>query len=235
MANLIATGIDEQQYWHRELTMGEVIRLGRAPRQGWAVPWDSRVSREHAELELTGQGLRVRELETARNPILYRDKPISEFVVVSGDEFRIGHTTFQFHEEYSSQSSTTTFIEHTYTNKELRAFGVKNSESCFESLCDIPRLISESKTDKQFATEIVELLLDAMPDVGVVAIIQFDSSADYDAPEPKLMRWSSHHESVKRFNPSRRLMAKVLQRRCSAIHLWDVSQSTPGYTMTCPQ
>ena len=232
MANLIATGIDEQQYWRRELTMGEVVRLGRAPRKGWSVPWDSRVSREHAELELTGQGLRVRELETARNPILYRDKPISEFVIVSGDEFRIGHTTFQFHEEYSSQSANTTFIEHTYTHKELRAIGVKNSDGCFDSLCEIPNLISESKTDKQFATEIVELLLDAMPDVGVVAIIQFDSSADYDAPEPKLMRWNSHSDSVKRFNPSRRLMAKVLRRRCSAIHLWDESEATPGYTMS---
>ena len=232
MANLVATGIDEQQYWRRELTMGEVVRLGRAPRQGWAVPWDVLVSREHADLELVEQGLRVRALETARNPILYREKPITEFVVVSGDEFQIGRTTFQFHESVSIQSATTTFIEHTYTNKELRAIGFKNSDGCLDSLCEIPRLISDSTSDKQFATEIVELLLDAMPDVGVVAIIQFDSSADYDAPEPKLMRWNSHDDSVKRFKPSRRLMAKVLQRRCSAIHLWDESQSTPGYTMS---
>ena len=108
----------------------------------------------------------------------------------------------------------------------------KNSDGCLDSLCEIPRLISESVTDKQFATDIVELLLDAMPDVGVVAIIQFDSSADYDAPEPKLMRWNCRNDSVKRFKPSRRLMAKVLQRRCSAIHLWDESQATPGYTMS---
>ena len=232
MANLIATGIDEQQYWRRELTMGEVVRLGRAPRQGWAVPWDVLVSREHADLELVEQGLRVRALETARNPILYREKPITEFVVVSGDEFQIGRTTFQFHESDSIQSASTTFIEHTYTNKELRAIGFKNSDACLESLCEIPRLISDSKSDKQFATEIVELLLNAMPDVGVVAIIQFDASADFEAPEPKLMRWNSHSESVKRFKPSRRLMAKVLQRRCSAIHLWDESQATPGYTMS---
>ena len=82
MANLIATGLDEKQYWRRELTMGEVIRLGRAPRQGWAVPWDVLVSREHADLELIEQGLQVRALETARNPILYREEPTTEFVAV---------------------------------------------------------------------------------------------------------------------------------------------------------
>jgi len=67
MTHLIATGTDGKQYWRRELTRGEVVRLGRAPRKGWAVPWDLRVSREHADLELVEQGLRVTVLETARN------------------------------------------------------------------------------------------------------------------------------------------------------------------------
>ena len=232
MANLIATGIDEQQYWRRELTKGEIIRLGRAPRQGWAVPWDVLVSREHADIELVDQGLRVRSLETARNPILYRDKPITELVVPPGDEFQIGRTTFQFHDSESIQSASTTFVEHTYTNREMREIRFKNADRCLDSLCEIPKLISDSATDKQFATDIVELLLDAMPDVAVVAVIQFDASADYDSPEPKLMRWNSRNDAVKRFKPSRRLMAKVLQRRCSAIHLWDDSQAAAGYTMS---
>lgn len=232
MANLIATGIDEQQYWRRELTKGEVIRIGRAPRQGWAVPWDVLVSREHADVELVDQGLRVRSLETARNPVLYRDEPNTEFVIASGDEFQIGRTTFQFHEADSVQSATTTFVEHTYTNREMREICFKNADRCLDSLCEIPRLISDSTNDKQFATDIVELLLDAMPDVAVVAVIQFDVSADYDSPEPKLMRWNSRNDAVKRFKPSRRLMAKVLQRRCSAIHLWDETQATAGYTMS---
>lgn len=232
MANLVATGIDEQQYWRRELTAGEVIRIGRAPRQGWAVPWDVLVSREHADVELLPQGLRVRALETARNPILYRDEPVTDLVVPPGDEFQIGRTTFQFHEADSVQSATTTFVEHTYTNREMRAIRFKNAERCLDSLCEIPRIISDSATDKQFATDIVELLLDAMPDVSVVAVIQFDASADYDSPEPKLMRWNSRNDAVKRFKPSRRLMAKVLQRRCSAIHLWDDTQQAAGYTMS---
>jgi adenylate cyclase len=232
MANLVATGLDDQQYWRRELVQGDVIRIGRAPREGWAVPWDVLISREHADVELVEQGLRVRALETARNPIMYNEQPSTEFIAVAGDEFQIGRTVFQFHDAESINSASTTFIEHTYTKNELRAIGFKNSERCLDALCEIPRLISESMTDDQLATELVELILNALPDVAAVAVIQFDASADYDSPDPKLMRWNSRNDIVKRFQPSRRLMARVLQRRCSAIHLWEDTQKTPGYTMS---
>jgi adenylate cyclase len=232
MPNLVATGIDDQQYWRRELVSGDVIRIGRAPREGWAVPWDVLISREHADVELIPQGLRVRALETARNPILYNELPSTEFVAVAGDEFQIGRTVFQFHDAESIHSSSTTFIEHMYTRKELQAIGFKNADRCLEALCEVPRLISESMSDDKFATEIVELILNALPDVAVVAVIQFDAAADYESPEPKLMRWNSRDDVIKRFQPSRRLMARVLQRRCSAIHLWEDTQKTPGYTMS---
>jgi adenylate cyclase len=231
MANLVATGLDDQQYWRRELVVGEIVRIGRAPREGWAVPWDVLISREHADVELMTKGLRVKALETARNPILFNDEPILEFIAVAGDEFQIGRTVFQFHDAESFHSASTTFIEHTYTKRELQAIGFKNSDRCLEALCEIPRLISESMSDDQLATELVELILNALPDVAAVAVIQFDASADYDSPEPKLMRWNSRDE-VKRFQPSRRLMARVLQRRCSAIHLWEGGQKPSGYTMS---
>ena len=232
MANLVATGLDDQQYWRRELVEGEVVRIGRAPREGWAVPWDVLISREHADVELVEQGLRVRALETARNPIIYNEQPSTEFVAVPGDEFQIGRTVFQYHDTESVNSASTTFIEHTYTKLELRAIGFKNAERCLEALCEVPRLISESMSDDHFATEIVELILGSLPNVAAVAVIQFDPSADYDSPDPKLMRWNSRNDQVKRFQPSRRLMARVLQRRCSAIHLWEDTQKTPGYTMS---
>ena len=232
MPNLIATGNDDQQYWRRELELGETTRLGRAPRQGWAVPWDMSVSREHADLELLKDGLLVRALETACNPILVKNKELKEFLLLPGEEFQIGRTTFQFFDVESVQSHNTTFVEHTYSKRELSEIRFKDPGNCLNALSEIPRLISESITDEEFATEIVELILNAMQGAEVVAVIQFDESADYDSPEPKLMRWNGR-DTVKRFLPSRRLMAKVLQRRCSAIHLWEEGgEKTPGYTMS---
>ncbi|MCG8448030.1 MAG: adenylate/guanylate cyclase domain-containing protein [Pirellulales bacterium] len=232
MANLLATGIDNQQHWRRELVAGEVVRLGRAPRQGWAVPWDLSISREHADLELVEQGLRVRVLPTARNPIVYRHSKPEEFILYPGEEFQIGRTTFRYAEMESVEFSNTTYVEHTYTNSEMRAVKFKNPELCLEALCDTLRLISDSTTDEQFANRLVELILKALPNVSVVAIIQFDASADYDATQPKLMRWDSRDNMVERFQPSRQLMAKVLQRRCSVIHLWDESQGDSNFTMS---
>ena len=232
MTHLIATGIDDQQHWRRKLQMDEVVRLGRAPRQGWAIPWDLRISREHADIKLVEFGLQVTVLETAHNPILYRNQQLREFTASPGEKFQIGHTIFQFHDIESSQSPSTELSEFLYSSRDIQALKFKDSKRCLESLCEIPRLMSETMSDKDFATELVGLLLNAMPNVTVAAAIQFDDSADYDAPEPKLVRWDSGRNSETRFKPSRRLMAKVLQRRCTAIHLWEENRNSSKFTMS---
>ncbi len=61
----------------------------------WAVPWDPSISRHHAVLTmLNGDRLRVTRDPRARNPIFYRGKPRDQFVVVPGEHFVIGQTTF---------------------------------------------------------------------------------------------------------------------------------------------
>jgi adenylate cyclase len=61
----------------------------------WAVPWDSSISRHHAILRvIQGDRLQVTRDPRARNPIFYRGKPRDQFVVVPGEHFVIGQTTF---------------------------------------------------------------------------------------------------------------------------------------------
>ncbi len=61
----------------------------------WAVPWDSSISRHHAILTpLSGDRLQVERDPRARNPIFYRGKPRDQFVLVPGEHFVIGKTTF---------------------------------------------------------------------------------------------------------------------------------------------
>jgi len=101
----LAIGPGIKQTWRRRLPSHEVIRLGRAPKSGWAVPWDMRISREHADLVLEEDRLRVRRLATARNSIYLRGEALEEFTVGPGEDFRIGQTVFRVDAVPSEQAA----------------------------------------------------------------------------------------------------------------------------------
>ncbi len=98
MYEFLAIGPGIKQTWRRRLPSREVVRLGRAPKNGWAVPWDMRISREHADLVLEEDRLRVRRLAAARNAIYLRGEAQEEFTVGPGEDFRIGQTVFRLDE-----------------------------------------------------------------------------------------------------------------------------------------
>ncbi|SMP53176.1 adenylate cyclase [Neorhodopirellula lusitana] len=61
----------------------------------WAVTWDASISRHHAVLTvLEGDRVRVSKDPRGRNPIFYRGQPRESFVLVPGEHFVIGQTTF---------------------------------------------------------------------------------------------------------------------------------------------
>jgi serine/threonine-protein kinase len=91
---LLAVGLGARHQWRKMLPRDEVVRLGRSPKSGWAVPWDMRISREHADLMLAGDQLHVRCLGTARNAIHRAEHRTRDLVIGLHDEFRIGDTRF---------------------------------------------------------------------------------------------------------------------------------------------
>ncbi len=95
MTDLVATGPNVSQSWRRKIPNGKPQRLGHAPKFGWAVPWDEQIAQEHAELVLENEQLKVRRLESAQNPIHFQGRTPDEFAMSTGQEFRIGSTTFQ--------------------------------------------------------------------------------------------------------------------------------------------
>ncbi len=95
MYEFVAIGPGTRQRWQRPIRPNEVVQLGRAPKKGWAVPWDMRISRSHAELTLKDDRLHVHRLEQARNSIYVNDKPSNDFTVGPGEAFRIGQTIFR--------------------------------------------------------------------------------------------------------------------------------------------
>ena len=54
MPQLVAKGLTLGDQFERELTIGDVCRVGRKPASGLAVGWDKQISREHFDVQCAG-------------------------------------------------------------------------------------------------------------------------------------------------------------------------------------
>jgi len=225
MAELIAVGKDKGQQWCQSIPAGKPVLLGRAPRTGWSVPWDRLISREHAYIQLNDDQLEVCQLDTARNPIFFEGTAQKEFFVKPGSEFLIGETTFRFELQELEPAENPTIVEHLLAVEHDSAPRFADASSCLEALCKMPALMEQTRTDVEFASQIVDLLLDSLSGALAVAVMQFEATGIVVADEPLLIRWNSRDDAVNRFRPSRRLIGRAFEQQRSVIHLWNDAES----------
>lgn len=95
MFELVATSRELRKQRRLPLTKGETICIGRQPKNGWAVPWDMKISREHIELLVKNGKVVVRQLESASNEVHFKGKAVRKFTAGTGEPFQIGQTTFE--------------------------------------------------------------------------------------------------------------------------------------------
>lgn len=233
MAELTAVGSEPHQRWQKPIPAGESVCLGRAPRQGWRVPWDIMISREHANIEIINGQVVVRCLETARNPILYRDQPCREFRCGAGETFTIGTTRFLISESIELKPSAG-IEERSFAPHELRSVSFADPTKQMELIATIPELIRTTTTDEELAVRLVGLLLSALPRADVAAVVQYEDLSRINNGIPTMMRWDSRTVSVERFTPSKRLMEKALISGQSIVHQWNHSaadESAQAFTI----
>ncbi len=201
MAEIHAHGAGSADRARIPLEEGQLLRIGRAPQRGWSVPWDPMISREHADIYWEGERLRVRCVESARNPILIPDGCCRELHLHGGQSFRIGNTTFTLVVTAAAtpelaavtptqQSSPAPanpaprslddddcdgiLAQQTYTQAELQRMRFGNAEKQIELLARLPHLISTTTSDEQLAHVLVRLLLDAIPQAEAAAVVRYD-------------------------------------------------------------
>lgn len=92
---LIAFGNFPEQQSRIDLSGRPSVRLGRAPRDGWEIAWDQRISREQAEIVVENGSIHVQCLPNVTNRIFYQSSPCRECVLKPGESCRIGETTFK--------------------------------------------------------------------------------------------------------------------------------------------
>ncbi len=248
-------GKEPSQRLHRTLDVGQAVRVGRSLKQGWEIPWDPMISREHAILSWIDDRLHVRCLEHARNPIFYRGKSVREANVTPNEWFQIGQTTFHTHavldpeaRQATERNATVEFCpevnregtERAFTANALRSIAFRNAERQMEFLDQLPDKISVSQSDEDLGKMLSQLLLDAISNAMAVAVAHFDETelpvdiSQIDAfPNPLSIRVQMRDEFQGRFTPSRRMIFKCLKTQTSVLNVFeDTDTDDSPYTVS---
>ncbi len=159
MADLTAIGPESYQRWQNPLPEGEVVRLGRAPRNGWKVAWDRNISREHADLIWQNGQLRVECLGTARNPVVVEGKKGGKFLLAVGDSFRIGHTQFLVS---ATDDMRDDLFEEITLDQEDSTEGLADAGRRLRYVMRLPGIIARTRSDEELAEQLTVLLLEAL-------------------------------------------------------------------------
>ncbi len=229
MADLIAIGKEQDHRWRMEIPIGENIRLGRAPRTGWAVTWDKQISREHANVILVDGQLKVTCLGTAKNPIFVNGLSVREFNVHPGERFQIGQTVFEFVSDVEEPSGVVN--EHSYDRDELSSVRIDEGSPWQIVYGKLPNLIARSNSTEELAELILEQMLFAIPHASAVAVMNFDIGKDPTLRTPEMMRTRVRDDTLP-FRPSHRLLRATMESHKNVLHMWnDVERSDAEYTM----
>ncbi|MDZ4852166.1 MAG: adenylate/guanylate cyclase domain-containing protein [Pirellulaceae bacterium] len=192
MPDLIAQGPRPQDRWRRALpvsTTAEPVYLGRAS-HGWAVPWDDRVSRKHAEVRWTGSELEVSKLLDARNPIFYQGIRRDQFKAGLGEHFVIGQTTFSIVDQrikvLVSAEDLPAMSEHTFASSKLRQSRYRDADQRIEVLSRLPDIIQGSNTDEDLFHRMVNFLMQGVGRASFVAIVAETPIASTNLVPPEI-------------------------------------------------
>lgn len=248
MPFLVVVGKESGQRLKYEITSGAPVRIGRAPKDGIPVPWDLMISREYADLVWIDNRLHVACLDTARNPVFRDGRPYRDLKVSYNEEFQIGNTNFHLEIDTAQRNAQTEDVDE--TPFESRSFRAADLDSIryddtslrLELLEQVPHIIESAGSDADFASDMAELLLKAIPKATAIAAVQIEISlaADTvsDVPVPKsgqlpandtqamnivealrTVRVATRDDAL-RFSPSRRLINSALQAGEATAYVW---------------
>jgi adenylate cyclase len=240
MARLVLDGNVSAGHAEFELTLGESVRIGRKPPQGFEVSWDRKISREHADVLWNGRMLSVVCLPDARNPIQIDGQLLRQANIPPGRPFFIGETEFVVQADPGDadilQSDAT---ERSFHQQDLESFRFRDADQQIELLSRLPRIMDDSPGDDEFAGRLVELLLEGVPRAEAAAVVQYElTPEDREASrvsqltdKPSMMRVATRDKFEGSFLASRTLVLSALTKRESISHLWD---DEPGRSGSSP-
>lgn len=224
MMELLARGEQAEQQWRRQLPTNEPVVLGRDA-EPWSVPWDRWISRRHVELRVDQGRVHIRQLPTARNPIVFRGEPTHSVTVSPGDCFVIGQTVFTVSQSHDSVESSDAPLMHSFSisHEELRRVPFRDAAHRLDVLGHLSKIIFSISDESELFVQTINLLLEGIRKANAVAIVRIDHQ---DAREIQLLQADYRVTPEGVFQPSRRLCHEAIHKlKRSVVHVWSPQQA----------
>ena len=230
MTHLVAQGEHAQHRWRRHLAAEREAIVGRTA-SGWSVPWDDRVSRQHASIRLHNGRLMVERIPTARNPIFFQGRAQDRFEMALGEHFVIGTTSFSFVEEHLAvtQDGPLPLTEQTFSRRMLEGQPYRDESRLINAVSRLPDIVAGAASDDELFTRLIGLLLSAIETASFAAVV--GGAADRAGPV-QVLHWDRRHDASEGLQPSERLIRCALEKQESVVHIWHGNPGTTGKAFT---
>lgn len=233
MPDLIAQGPQSYHRWRREVptpTSCVDLTIGRSDAD-WKVPWDPMISRAHVRLiPQPDDRIEIVVVRSARNPVFHQGRQAMRFVVVPGEHFVIGKTTFtlatramgaspDLGAEPASDGLDVT--ENVFDHVALRKRHFRDVSSRIDVLTRLPDLIASSHSDQELLVRVTSVLLQSTPSAATVSILSA-RGLEIDPNSPiEVLHYDSRHATQDSASVSRQLVRRAIEKRESVLNLWE--------------
>ncbi|QDV49754.1 adenylate/guanylate cyclase domain-containing protein [Gimesia fumaroli] len=222
MIHLIAKGPrpGEKIEWH--IPESQKMLLGRSADNDCAIPWDSTISRMHAEFQRNEDQLNIRCFPSVLNQIKFDEQFHTELTISVGDTFQIGETQFQSIER-SSNSGVLEILEDLDTDSGiLTEASLRVTDLRIETVTKAVPSLWLCKDEGNLAKQAALLLKDVMPHADVVAVIQSDGPKKWN-----VAHWEQPVPGFRRVTIIRSLVRDTIRKGETAIEVESSRKGTP--------
>ncbi|QDV16629.1 Adenylate cyclase 2 [Gimesia panareensis] len=207
------------------LEPGQELILGRAADADISVPWDDRISRRHARLQVQQKQVQVCRLDGAENEIFLSGAGLTDFQLEPGNAFVIGSTTFQLVDSISSFTSPreSPLEEVTFKPHELLKVKYRDADQRIDVLAHLPELILDARNDADLFHRLVTMLLSGVKHADAVAVVRLNEEDRVEVPF-----WERRRQAQGGFHPSGRLVQEAIKKSGrSVLHVWAAREEKP--------
>lgn len=223
MFELVATGPDPRQRCRFVLSPGKTSLLGRGEASDLTVPWETHLSRVHAELTPDGTYVAMSPRPGKHNPVYVRGEAIESCRLRPGDSFVIGRTTFLIDElAVSEESPSESLLEEvTFAPGQLRQVRFEDADRRIDVLSHLPEVIWGAGSVSERDSRLVGLMLAGIRTADAAALVRVNQEGTV-----QVIHWDRRQETAGSFRPSSRLVTEaLLKRQQTVLHTWESGQS----------